>query len=195
MSNLKEHILDTALKLFLQKSFKDVTMKELVDFAGISKGAFYHYFTSKEKVFEEVVLRFYDSLQVKDYKILSEHSLYEFYKNGLKIIGESKNFGEQQEFTLNHYYLIFDGMKLIPRFKEIHLQQTQHELNEWSKIIAVAKEKKEIESILPDETIAKMFLFLLDGSMTNAIINGNIEQVKEDISILWDGLYDQLKRK
>lgn len=58
MADLKEHILETAQKLFLQKGFKGVTMNELVEAAGLTKGAFYHYFKSKEQVFEEVVLAF-----------------------------------------------------------------------------------------------------------------------------------------
>ena len=51
----KEHILITAFSLFLQKSFKEVTMKEIVKETGLSKGAFYHYFESKEQLFLELL--------------------------------------------------------------------------------------------------------------------------------------------
>jgi len=44
MSDTKTHILMVSLKLFLQKNFKEVTMKEIVKETGLSKGAFYHYF-------------------------------------------------------------------------------------------------------------------------------------------------------
>jgi TetR/AcrR family transcriptional repressor of nem operon len=40
MSGAKDHILLTSLKLFLQKSFKEVTMKEIVNKTGLSKGVF-----------------------------------------------------------------------------------------------------------------------------------------------------------
>jgi AcrR family transcriptional regulator len=36
----------------MQKGYKEVTMKDIVDNAELSKGAFYHYFDSKEKVFK-----------------------------------------------------------------------------------------------------------------------------------------------
>ncbi|MDR3129397.1 MAG: TetR/AcrR family transcriptional regulator [Tannerellaceae bacterium] len=52
MKEVKEHILKTALTLFLQKSFKEVIMNDIVEKTGMSKGAFYHYYSSKEKVFE-----------------------------------------------------------------------------------------------------------------------------------------------
>jgi AcrR family transcriptional regulator len=58
MNDTKEHIITTSLKLFLQKNFKEVTMKEIVNATRLSKGAFYHYFESKEKVFKEVVRHF-----------------------------------------------------------------------------------------------------------------------------------------
>ncbi len=51
MNQTKEFILKTAFSLFLQKNYKAVTLKEIVDKTGLSKGAFYHYYTSKEKLF------------------------------------------------------------------------------------------------------------------------------------------------
>jgi len=44
MTTTKEHILFTALKLILKKGYGNVTMNELVEASGLSKGAFYHYF-------------------------------------------------------------------------------------------------------------------------------------------------------
>lgn len=55
VKNTKEHILNVTFKLFLQKSFKQVTLKEIVEETGLSKGAFYHYFTSKEQIFLQLV--------------------------------------------------------------------------------------------------------------------------------------------
>ncbi len=59
MSDTKAHILMVSLKLFLQKNFKEVTMKEIVEETGLSKGAFYHYFESKEKLFYEIIDYFF----------------------------------------------------------------------------------------------------------------------------------------
>jgi len=44
MNDTREHILKVAFNLFLLKSYKEVTMAELVEKTGMSKGAFYHYF-------------------------------------------------------------------------------------------------------------------------------------------------------
>jgi TetR/AcrR family transcriptional repressor of nem operon len=83
MNDSKEHILTTSLNLFLQKNFKEVTMKEIVEKTGLSKGAFYHYFSSKEQVFEEVMAHFYTDLIITDYSKFSQTSLVQFYNDSL----------------------------------------------------------------------------------------------------------------
>ena len=45
-------ILDTSLKLFLEKGYEHTTIQDIVDnLGGLSKGAIYHHFKSKEDIF------------------------------------------------------------------------------------------------------------------------------------------------
>src|ERR1700761_1305577 len=165
MNDSKEHILVTSLNLFLQKSFKEVTMKEIVDTTGLSKGAFYHYFNSKEQVFEEVMSHFYTDLIITDYSQFSQTSLQQFYTDYLinknNKIASSKIVDANKEkiFTSNHYFLIFDAMKLLPGFKKQRTQQQEDELKAWIKIIRTAKKSGEIGSTMNDEQIAKLFIY------------------------------------
>jgi AcrR family transcriptional regulator len=48
-------ILDTALMIFAAKGFANTSIKDLANSAGISAGLMYHYFPSKEKLFEEAI--------------------------------------------------------------------------------------------------------------------------------------------
>jgi TetR/AcrR family transcriptional repressor of nem operon len=77
----KDYILGVSLKLFLQKNYKEVTMKEIVNKTGLSKGAFYHYFESKEKLFYEVINNFFATVLNVDFNEYSKESLYQFYKD------------------------------------------------------------------------------------------------------------------
>src|ERR1017187_5033507 len=47
-TDTRSNILMVALQLFLQKGYKDVSYQDLVKKTGLSKGAIYHYFESKE---------------------------------------------------------------------------------------------------------------------------------------------------
>ena len=51
----KQYILETARKVFMEKGFKNVTMKDIVEACDISRGGLYLYFGSTEEIFLEVL--------------------------------------------------------------------------------------------------------------------------------------------
>ena len=51
----KQHILSCARKVFEEKGFKDVTMKDIVDACEISRGGLYLYYESTKEIFLEVL--------------------------------------------------------------------------------------------------------------------------------------------
>ena len=53
----KEDILDTAELLFYKKGYDKTTVNDILESLSISKGAFYHYFKSKEEVMDSIVMR------------------------------------------------------------------------------------------------------------------------------------------
>lgn len=54
-------ILDTATRLFLKNGYEKTSMQAIVQELGMSKGAIYHHFHSKEELFEQVVMDYYAS--------------------------------------------------------------------------------------------------------------------------------------
>ena len=51
----KKYILDTARKMFVEKGFKSVTMKDIVEACEISRGGLYLYFESTDQILMEVL--------------------------------------------------------------------------------------------------------------------------------------------
>ena len=51
---LREQILEKAAQLFIQNGYDRATVQQVIDALGISKGAFYHYFSSKEELLDAV---------------------------------------------------------------------------------------------------------------------------------------------
>lgn len=64
----RDLILDTAQKLVLSRGFAATSLDHLVETAGITKGAFFHYFKSKAELAEALVERF----AAQDLRLLSE---------------------------------------------------------------------------------------------------------------------------
>ena len=67
----KERILKIALKLFIERGFLDVSIKDLIKEAGITKSSFYYYFNSKDQLICEALeklffSRFDDVIRISD---------------------------------------------------------------------------------------------------------------------------------
>ena len=52
---MKKYILETARKVFMEKGYKNVTMKDIVEACDISRGGLYLYFNSTAEIFREVL--------------------------------------------------------------------------------------------------------------------------------------------
>jgi len=197
MKNSKEHILNVTYKLFLQKSFKEVTLKEIVNATGLSKGAFYHYFTSKEQLFLELVNNVFSTVLDVPYDQFSKESLYHFYVDYINYyvenLKQNNMSGVESAPSFNYISLIFDAIKLFPDFQERLQEYKEAQLRSWKNIIHTAREKGEIDSPMSDEQIANMFINCSSGVEMQSIINGSIENIDKTLLSLWDGFYKELK--
>lgn len=195
MTDSKIQIVQTALKLFLKNSYKEVSLRDIVKEVGLTKGAFYHYYTSKEELFEEVVKYFYNHIIITDYSKFPETSLKDFYEHYLKKLQEPDDFGDE-EGDMNFFIFISEASKRIPDFLRIHFAQRKKELQAWSGIMDIAKNSKEIETNIPNEELAMMFLNMSDGiSMNRAISKKTDAEVLKDIKNDWNNLYNLLNIK
>lgn len=50
-------IMDTAQRLFMEQGYDGTSMQNIMDETGLSKGAIYHHFSSKEEIFETICRR------------------------------------------------------------------------------------------------------------------------------------------
>ncbi len=70
----RQLLVDSAIKLFSERGFTGTSMQDIVDGAGVTKGAFYHHFESKEDVLQLIHDEFLESQQVEMERILAEYS-------------------------------------------------------------------------------------------------------------------------
>ena len=59
----RRDILDASYRLVYTKGFDQMTVQDILDDLKISKGAFYHYFSSKGEVLEALVERIVDEIE------------------------------------------------------------------------------------------------------------------------------------
>jgi AcrR family transcriptional regulator len=196
MNNTREHILNVAFNLFLQKSFKEVTLKDIVEKTEMSKGAFYHYFTSKEQLFLELVNNVFSSILDIPYDRFSKESLYNFYIDYVNYYVENlkhQSNGGDNAPSFNYISLVFDAIKLFPDFQEKLLLSKQVQLQAWREVIHAARERGEIKSSMSDEQIANIFINSSGGVEINSVYEGRSEDIGRDLLNLWDGFYKAIK--
>src|SRR5690625_1747991 len=197
--NTREHILKVAFFLFLQKSFKAVTLKDIVSKAEVSKGAFYHYFESKNDLFVAVFKRYYSDFLQDNFAHLNRNSLKEFYIDALnqsqRMFKEFfQSSGKQSISKANLFLLVFEAAHRNPRFRKLVIEQGEQEINAWKKVIKDAQQSGEITNKIPAKEIAKMFIFIGDGHG----IHNSFEKRSGQFDIvetrkLYDNLYELLK--
>jgi TetR/AcrR family transcriptional regulator, transcriptional repressor for nem operon len=200
----KNFIIAECLKLFLQKGFKDVTMKDIVKTTGLSNGAFYHYFNSKEQLFMEIIDQYFTGTLVYNFEHYSKESLYLFYQDHLKdleasigrLVKEKEQLHNTAALDMNYLYPIFDAMRILPAYADKVNRSRQAELNAWTSAVEHAKISGEIKSSMTNEQLARLFLFSGNGTGLFAIMTGiPAGNMVKEYRDLWEALYNSLKTK
>lgn len=69
----KQDIRDRAYQLFAEKGFKEVTMKDICEGTGLSRGGLYRHYESTEQIFLEIVDAFSDQQKNEVFSKMEEH--------------------------------------------------------------------------------------------------------------------------
>ena len=146
MKNTREHILETAFLLCLQKSFRSVTLKNIIMETGLSNGAFYHYLKNKEQLFRETIEHFFELVK-PFYKSFSKDSLFQFIQDALASKSNLKINEKYINVDANIFSFIFEASRYFPEFQEKNLEFQQKELNAWIEIIDTAKKSAKLNRV------------------------------------------------
>ena len=125
--NRKKQIIETALKLFAEKGYEDTSVDCIIKASGISKGGFYHHFSSKEVLLEDIaqmfisdVMRIANTIDQQDnLSALDKLNAFFFEVNQLK--------KERPVQMLSFIKELYDGEKNI-RLERIVFQHSQRML-------------------------------------------------------------------
>lgn len=124
---LKAKILETAHLLFSEKGYDKTSVNDIINKLNISKGAFYHYFNTKDEVLDDIIMNY--STEVVDmlYEIAYDSSL-----NGLdkykKMFSETQKLRKQnaEKFSfLSKLFLTEGNLLFRHRYTEKILELTK----------------------------------------------------------------------
>ncbi|MGD2033441.1 MAG: TetR/AcrR family transcriptional regulator [Bacteroidales bacterium] len=182
MNYTKEIIKTTALQLFLTRGYS-VGINEIIQKSGTSKGAFYHHFASKEKLFLETVDKFFfgylDNLDFPDTTELSfrkeiislAKKAYAPFKAIRQLIPASED--------LNYLNIIAE----YPNHESLRKKNTDH-FNNFIDALTRILETAVKDGIITRQVDTKSLCFhigmLIDGSIVDGILMYNsIDKAEE----------------
>jgi len=165
----REKIIDAATKVFFQNGFEKTSVKMILEEAGVVTGSFYHFFPSKEELFEAVIEKYLRGYAHRISDILCDETL------GMREIVDKVLV--ELKATSKDYYLKLQGDKL-----HWTLQASLHEITletlvePLSRALGRLKTRGEIESLLKveDTTLARI---LIKG-MEAVIHDGDVSDVE-----------------
>ena len=198
MNETRESIIQVAGRLFLQRNYDGVSIQDITRALGITKGALYHHFTSKEQVFEEVARKLVASSHT-DFAALPGDSLQGFYTTLVEQIRcrdeatQGTRLPDALESGLNAYNLLWDAVRLLPGFRASMEAFSTLEREAWTAAIQAAMDRGELRPGLDAGRIAKVFTAVPDGVAITSMLKGGPCAMHEEIQGLWDSLYQALR--
>jgi AcrR family transcriptional regulator len=202
MNNTKDYIIKSTCILFLQKNYKEVTLQEIVKKTGLSKGAFYHHFETKEKLFLDVVYFFMDWSN-HNYQSYSQSSFNQFYNDYIfetnelnhKYIQILNQYSDTPfDFQINFFAMMFDALKMFSEFQSMAIEGFKQEINFWIDAIKRGKDTGELKSEISEIEFGELFLYLSDGVGLHSVMRRNsITETINQIKLKWDLIYQIIK--
>ena len=191
--NSKDSIIKAAFSLFLQKGFKEVTIKNIMEITKLSKGAIYHHFESKEDIYSATIETYYFELMqperlnfksgnfVQDIKYLRDFAL--------KLFDSIENISlKDSDYPIRNYF----SFQLESEKNEAIHGQTTLTVSKFRNlirdIIHVAHDNQQLKSNLDLEAITFTVIGLIEGvALHHSTIKDN---VKKELSKKYNLVFD-----
>jgi TetR/AcrR family transcriptional regulator, cholesterol catabolism regulator len=93
----KVQFIETAMKLFAEKGYYSTSIQDIVDAWGISKGAFYHHFSSKEDLMLAIIQHHFEKM-MESFTVIPQDSGSEKERFIQQIAAHFANMHEHKEF-------------------------------------------------------------------------------------------------
>jgi TetR/AcrR family transcriptional regulator, repressor for uid operon len=181
----REHILGAALRCFGRSGFHATTMQDICKEAGVSPGALYVYFDSKEALIEGICER--DRAELTD---------------SLRVLAEAPNFVEALNAIGRHYFVdepverqqvvVEMGIESTrnPRIAELFHRTDRFCIDSFEQLFQRLKDEGRINPDVDARTLANVFTVIGDGLFWRRAISPdfNVEAVLPVVSQLFGTL-------
>ncbi|WP_047150931.1 TetR family transcriptional regulator, partial [Aneurinibacillus tyrosinisolvens] len=150
----RKEIMHAAVEVFKRKGFEPVTMKDIVEESGMSRGGVYMYFSSTEEIFRAIL----DEMEASE-----EQQLARLFEQGLNMWGVVDKLLEEQEHQIERvaegltpavFEYFFTGWREKNRDAYM-VERYKRAIRQWAPFLEAAVERGELQPRMPVESMFK----------------------------------------
>lgn len=192
----KEDILKKTFFLMLTKGYDGVSITDIQNYIGISRGLVYHHFGSKKELFLAAGEKFFGELFITSSK--ENASLPEMIRH---TIGQYRRLYKEwsppsagEQITIADFdFLTYQLIDREKRLAKLYSDMRRTESSLWTKAAAVSIGSGEIRNVIGPEKIARHMMAILDGVWMEAVDQGKTARHISSARQALEDYYELLK--
>lgn len=190
-----DRILKPAFKLFLMYNYESVSTSKLEKETGLTRGAIFFKFKTKEALFKAVIDNYIISFQ-SGASSMQAQNLKEFID--LFLDGVEMRMKEMQQLGITnlargYFNLLYQAVQYYPSFSDIIKEMFDNSIKEWENIVNKAKESGEIKTSCDVHSTALKFRYSYTGMSFENSLNQKLDINK--LRELFYKYYEELKNE
>lgn len=194
----KDKILQKSFELFIKKGLTDVSIDDITKAVGVTKGAFYYHYKSKDELLVDVISKymFLNFDGTLENIRLSTGTVREKIERFFSFVAETESSllsatdGVKVD-PRSFFLLIMEGVKKIPPFATKYALFHEGIRNKIKEMLEEGVRKGELPNGIDSERIAFLLISCAGGAMLQWVVNPNLEiqqLLKGSSDFIWQGI-------
>ncbi len=169
-ADAKDQILQKTFRLLLEKGYDGVSITDIQQATGLSRGLLYHYFENKETLFSEVVRTYFTDLWHQE-PGSDSFDLPEMIESAIRMHERlcSRALSDRKANLRDYDFLFYRMLQEDIAFSRELGEVRKQEKIVWRQAAARSAERGQLRNGLDLDIISQSFIFLMDGIWMQAI--------------------------
>ena len=173
----KNELIEKAAQLFEERGYDQTTINDIIWSVGVSKGAFYHHFASKDEILEEIAKEYIRNLMLTVGQVAIEKGLNALEKLNkiIQVISHGKHQDEHISKILSNSLSSLDNARAIIKLQEMVVESTYED---YAKIIRQGIQEGFFDAKEPEITarLYLRFMYSMKIEMHQCLEEGMLEE-------------------
>jgi AcrR family transcriptional regulator len=190
-TDTREYILKTALHLFMENGYKGTSYQDLIKKTGLSKGAIYHHFKSKDDILTSVFEFMYKEstraiLFEPESIVKDKESFIKLYVDIKKAqLDGFKKFLGVKKIKFNRFLFFFEAINENDNLKEFGAEALKYEIKFLERFFIALKKHEKLPKGKDPALLAESLHILIEGAGTMKYFTESVVNEEEWIEMYY----------